>query len=80
MAGGLAGWRDPDAAMALGIQPGYPSTLRDLPAVRPRVLGGGGDHPGAKELVKELVTLPTHSWVTTKDRNEVLRLLNTYGS
>jgi perosamine synthetase len=44
----------------LGVAPSYPSALADLPAVGGR-LAVRRPTPGADALVRELITLPTHS-------------------
>ncbi len=77
---GLAGFRDVRQAQRLGIAPSYPSTLGALPSVRRRLVGGGTAWPGAKELVSQLVTFPTHSRLTPAERDQVLYLLNSYGT
>ncbi len=57
----------------LGIIPGYPSSLPRLPNL---VVRSGETWSGAERLVRSLVTLPAHRWVTEKDRAEVARLLS----
>ena len=75
---GLPGFGDPSRAVQLGVMPSYPSTLAALPQVRARLAQGTGQWPGADELVRELVTLPTHSLVTKGDREALARLLADY--
>ena len=67
-------------AACLGIVPGYPSTIAALPPVRKRLVGNETQWPGAEELVAQLVTLPTHSLLTASERDEVLHVLDRYGS
>ena len=57
----------------LGIIAGYPLPLARLPQLR---AAGAGDWPGATRLVKELVTLPTHRWVSDRDRVAMGRLMS----
>lgn len=57
----------------LGIVAGYPLPLARLPQLR---AAGIGDWPGATRLAKELVTLPTHHWVSDRDRAAMGRLLS----
>jgi hypothetical protein len=57
----------------VGVAAGYPSTLAALAPVRQRLVRAGR-WPGADELVRDLVTLPTHSWVSAADRVQLLRL------
>jgi len=73
--GGLAGFAEPARARRLGVMPGYPTTLAALGAVRERLTRPHGRWPGAEELVRDLVTLPTHSLVSPAERDELVRLL-----
>jgi len=75
---GLEGFGDPARAMQLGVMSSYPSTLAALPQVRARLARTTGRWPGANELVRQLVTLPTHSLVTEGDREALVRLLADY--
>ena len=52
---------------ALGVAPGYPTSLFELSAVQERLVGGVQRFPGAEALARELVTLPTHSLLTAPD-------------
>ena len=54
-------------ARRLGIMPGYPRTLADIDALRPIGRNRDAAFPGARMLVEELVTLPTHSMLTDRD-------------
>ena len=73
--GGLAGFGELARARRLGAMPGYPTTLAALEAVRDRLTRPHGRWPGAEELVRDLVTLPTHSLVRSAERDELVRLL-----
>jgi perosamine synthetase len=75
---GMHGFRDPNTARRLGIAPSYPAPLSELAALRPRLVQGAAC-PGAAELARTLVTLPTHSCLRAGEREQVLRLVNTYG-
>ena len=75
---GVAGFVDAKLALRLGVMPGYPATLVALAPVRERLARPAGRWPGAEDLVRQLVTLPTHSWVSTADREKILRLLERY--
>jgi dTDP-4-amino-4,6-dideoxygalactose transaminase len=59
----------------LGIAPSYPTTLADLPAVRSRRHGAGESLPGAEQLVRELITLPTHSRLTARERARIIAVV-----
>jgi dTDP-4-amino-4,6-dideoxygalactose transaminase len=80
LAGGLAGFAAPHRARRLGIASGYPSTLAALPAIRQRLVGDEQRWPGAEVLARELVTVPTHSRVSTGERDAIVELLNEHGA
>ncbi|HET8624186.1 MAG TPA: DegT/DnrJ/EryC1/StrS family aminotransferase [Gemmatimonadales bacterium] len=54
-------------ARRLGIWPSYPLALADLPGFGDRRLNLGDAFPGARELARRLVTLPTHGYLGTQD-------------
>jgi dTDP-4-amino-4,6-dideoxygalactose transaminase len=56
----------------LGIAPSYPTTLADLPVVRAHRLAASETLPGAGQLVRELITLPTHSRLTARERARII--------
>ena len=72
---GMASFADPGRATRLGVAGGYPTSLAALPAVRERLALPRGDWPGADQLVRTLVTLPTHSRVDAATKNELVRLV-----
>jgi dTDP-4-amino-4,6-dideoxygalactose transaminase len=76
----IAGIPDVGRAEWLGMARGYPSTIGDLRAVRRRLhtIRGADRWPGAETLVRELVTLPTHSYVEREDRDELTSLVRAY--
>jgi dTDP-4-amino-4,6-dideoxygalactose transaminase len=71
---GLDALADRSLARRVGVAAGYPSTLAALPQVRQRLVRMGR-WPGAEDLVRELVTLPTHSLVSETNREALVRLL-----
>jgi dTDP-4-amino-4,6-dideoxygalactose transaminase len=71
---GLAGLADPALARRLGVARGYPGTLAELPEVATRLVRRAR-WPGAEELVRELVTLPTHSLLRLTDLETLVRLV-----
>jgi len=75
LAQGINGFADPARARRAGAAPGYPTTLADLPAVQRRLVRARR-WPGAEELVRQLVTLPTHSLLQDDDRATLVRLLS----
>jgi dTDP-4-amino-4,6-dideoxygalactose transaminase len=78
LSAGMPGFGSQAEALRAGIAPSYPTPLAALPAVRER-LAALAHCAGAEELAAKLVTLPVHSRMSHKDREKVLRLLNTYG-
>lgn len=54
-------------ARRLGIMPGYPTALIDLPGFGARTLAPSAAYPGARLLAERLCTLPTHSQLNEDD-------------
>jgi perosamine synthetase len=57
----------------LGIMPGYPDSIDGIGE-----LGSHLPHPGfplAKRISREIITLPVHSFVSSRDKEEILSLL-----
>jgi hypothetical protein len=81
-AGGWAGLRDPSAARALGLAPGYPRPLTKLPQVAALLPAGCAQRPtpGGDELAGLLITLPTHSLLTLSERSAVIGMLGDYAT
>jgi dTDP-4-amino-4,6-dideoxygalactose transaminase len=79
-ADGWGGLPDSVAARALGLAPGYPRPLPKLPQVAALLPVGCEQRPtpGADELARLLITLPTHSLVTISERSAVIRTLGDY--
>jgi perosamine synthetase len=73
--GGMAAFASRSRAVALGIAPSYPSSLADLPQVVGRREGPERGWPGAQALVRELVTLPTHSRLRSRELTEIASML-----
>jgi len=71
--GGLNGLVDPKVAMRLGAARSYPSSLGDLAPIRARLVGQARRWPGAQDLVRELITLPTHSLLSAQDLEALAR-------
>jgi dTDP-4-amino-4,6-dideoxygalactose transaminase len=71
--GGLASLKNSDGARALGIAPSYPIALSDLPPMR-ALLATEPLTPGAQELARNLITLPTHSLLSEDDLESILRI------
>ena len=71
--GGLSGLADPEAAARLGAARSYPSSLGALAPVQARLVGQARRWPGADDLVRELITLPTHSLLSAQDLDALAR-------
>jgi DegT/DnrJ/EryC1/StrS aminotransferase family len=56
-----------NAATRLGIMPGYPGTLGELPGFGARVCNRAARFPGARRLVDSLATLPTYGLLRERD-------------
>ena len=63
------------AVRPLGIMPAYPSTLAKLEVVRARLRGPANRCPGAAELARDLITLPTHAQVSLADAHRIVALI-----
>jgi dTDP-4-amino-4,6-dideoxygalactose transaminase len=70
--GGIMGMEESARALTLGIAQSYPRSLVEL---APRLTGPEHRWPGSAELVRDLVTLPTHSRLTPVERDEIVRML-----
>lgn len=57
----------------LGISAMYPAGIHQIPALRDRFQGQA--FPGADRIAANMVTLPTHEYVTEADRRAVVTLL-----
>jgi len=66
---GLIDFENPADARRLGIMRSYPGTLATLPSVRERLVPVTRRWPGAEDLVRQLVTFPTHSLLDAQDRD-----------
>jgi dTDP-4-amino-4,6-dideoxygalactose transaminase len=61
------------SARHLGIGPSYPLTLNELPSIVDRIAWPVESTQGAAELVRRLVTLPTHSLLQERDLRDLER-------
>lgn len=77
VSGGFSGLAAHDRLARLGVAPSYPKTLAGLPAVSNHLVAPDRRFAGAETLARELVTLPTHSLLTDRGRQHMLRLLDT---
>jgi hypothetical protein len=72
--GGMSRFRNRPDAERFGIAASYPRLLRELPGLSGRILAEGV-YPGAQELVTDLITLPTHSLLTSRDLEAVVAIV-----
>jgi dTDP-4-amino-4,6-dideoxygalactose transaminase len=76
-AAALAGRMD---LLRLGIGQSYPSTLAELGPLADRIVLSQTPLPGAAELVRDLITLPTHSVaLKSSDQESISTLSNLHG-
>src|SRR6266852_1593854 len=59
--------------MGLGIMPTYPTSINAIPELRGKIEAGA--FPVAESCARELVTLPTHGYLTEDDVTELGRLV-----
>jgi dTDP-4-amino-4,6-dideoxygalactose transaminase len=59
-------------ACGLGLSPGYPAPLSDLPQIRPMV--NGRQFPSARRVADCLLTIPTHHWLSERDKHAIAAL------
>ena len=60
---------------ALGVLRGYPRPLPELGQLSRLRVGGFGTYPGARRLARELITLPTHRFITPSVQSRIVDLL-----
>jgi dTDP-4-amino-4,6-dideoxygalactose transaminase len=70
--GGMEALDSAENASQIGIAASYPISLGALPQLAGRLGGPERVCPGAEVLVRELVTLPTHSHLDAHDISEVI--------
>jgi perosamine synthetase len=56
----------------LGLSGGYPTPVSDIPEVRSRI--DGQQFPAAGRVAEQLLTIPTHHWLTKDDRRAIADL------
>jgi dTDP-4-amino-4,6-dideoxygalactose transaminase len=58
----------------MGIMPVYPASINAIPELRGKIEGGA--FPVAERCASELVTLPTHGYLTEDDMTKLSRLIS----
>jgi dTDP-4-amino-4,6-dideoxygalactose transaminase len=56
----------------IGATGSYPTSLADVPALRPLLANPDDPMPGARDVARRIVTLPTHPYVTEGDRRRIV--------
>ena len=79
LAKGMAGLRDQRAALGLGVAPSYPKSLAEIPQLAARLTGPERICLGTQTLVKELLTLPTHSQLTSREIASLCEIIRAFG-
>jgi perosamine synthetase len=69
---GMAELKSAKNALLLGVSPSYPMSLCALPQLGGRLVDPERVWPGAQTLVRELVTVPTHSRLAARDVREIV--------
>lgn len=62
------------ARMGMGIMPVYPTSIDAIPDLKGKI--GGGGFPVGERCATELVTLPTHRYISEGDITEISRLIS----
>lgn len=62
-------------AAGIGATGSYPRALVDVPPIRPHLVEGAADTPGARLVAAGILTLPTHAYVTAADIDRIARLV-----
>jgi len=75
---GMHGFPSPERARRLGVSPGYPLPLPELPSVSGPA-SAVESWPGAKLLSEGLITMPTHSRLRPGDIEDLIELASEYG-
>ena len=66
----------PHETRRLGASGFYPSCLMDVTPLSPHLPRDVADTPGARRVARNLVTLPTHGWVTPRDLDRLIDLFS----
>ncbi|MDP9203227.1 MAG: DegT/DnrJ/EryC1/StrS family aminotransferase [Gemmatimonadota bacterium] len=64
--------------LSFGIAPSYPRSLADLPRAAERMSRVKRSQSGAQTLVRELITVPTHSYLRERDLAQISASLTTH--
>jgi perosamine synthetase len=67
-------------ARGIGATGSYPTSLADVPALRPLLLGDDSNARGGRAVADRIVTLPTHPFVSAADRQRIVEALDSLGA
>jgi perosamine synthetase len=56
----------------IGATGSYPTSLADVPELRPHLANPDDPMPGARAVARRIVTVPTHPYVTMADRERIV--------
>lgn len=59
-------------ARRLGLSAAYPTSIDEIPEIRPLI--DGQRFPSARRVAANLFTIPTHHWLSTKDKQNIAAL------
>ena len=62
--------------LGLGISTSYPESLIDLPEIQPFLISDNQHLKNGRSIAQQILTLPTHSYVTKNDMDFILLKLN----
>lgn len=59
-------------ACGLGLSAAYPTSIDEIPEIRPLI--NGERFPSARRVAANLLTIPTHQWLSAKDKQDIAAL------
>ncbi len=59
-------------ASGLGLSAAYPTSIDEIPEIRPLI--NGQRFPSARRVAENLLTIPTHHWLSAKDKRDIAAL------
>jgi len=68
----------PSPLVLLGARRMYPKAIIDEPSIRPHLAGKSYETPGAREVSRRLVTLPTHTRITESTAHAIASHVNSF--
>jgi dTDP-4-amino-4,6-dideoxygalactose transaminase len=62
-------------ARGIGATASYPTAICDVPELRDHLRSGERDAAGGREVARRIATLPTHPYVTSQDRERMVKVV-----